>query len=81
MKITNNELVIEKVQIKGLGYSWTYAPKKSGYTLIAITPINNTSYPIESIAVQGDESYTLRSSLNIPTDVTLTCMLLWVKLM
>ena len=75
----NSNFVIEKSTIKGLGYSWTYVAKKSGYTLICVTPIDNTSYPIESISVQGSESYTLRSSVNIPNGLALTCILLWVK--
>lgn len=77
--LQNSNFVIEQTTIKGLGYSWTYVAVKNGYTLIGVTPINNTSYPIDSITVQGSESYTLRSNVNIPTNVTLTCILLWVK--
>ena len=45
---------------------------------MSVIPINTTSYPITSITSDGS-SYTARFDTNVQTNVTLSCILLWVK--
>ena len=76
----NALIVVERVSLTFSSGSCTL-PAKSGYTLLAVYPIerSDSSYGITDWTGQGDGSYVLKNKLTT-LNATLIARVIWIKL-